>query len=68
MLNLDAPYNERIRDQGAMAAPGYSLCAHQRAFFLLCKINQSLQVVLELLRLHVIRKAPEGVILPAFVL
>ena len=60
MHDLNAPGNQGVRDQPAMAAPGHGFCAQDRDRLASGALDQPLQSRLELWRLHVVRVAAEG--------
>jgi len=65
VFNGDAVSYQCILDQGAMAAPGHRLGAHQGRPFSVRPFEQFMEAALELGRQHVVVIPLEGGILPA---
>ena len=65
VLHGNAPHDQGIRNQAAVASPGDRLGAHQGHPFLVRALQQLLKTLLELGRQHVIGVPLEGGILPA---
>lgn len=65
LFDLDSPNQERVTDQGAMAAPWNSLSAHDCRTPLLCQLNQFVQRIFKIRSLHVVGIAAKAGISPA---
>ena len=65
MADLYIPGDERIGDQGAVAAPGHGLGAHQRRLLLASFRRANREAASKLRGLHVVRVSAEAEIAPA---
>ena len=67
VLDPDSEHSKSIRDEGTVAAPGYSFCAHQCAPFLPSQLDQPLQPRVEFRGLHVVGESTKRTITPPHV-